>query len=349
MNIEQDILGFTSQGEAVVLYTMTNNKGCSVKLINIGAAIVSITIPDKENNLRDVALGYKMFESYVNDGAALGKSVGRYANRIAKGRFTLNGKEYQLAVNNGENHLHGGPTGFQNRIWTSRVETNRVVFAYHSQDGEENFPGDLSVEVVYDWDDDNLLEITYFAKGDKDTIVNFTNHVYFNLNGEDSGDVLNHNLQLNASKYLPVDVTSIPLGNFADVKDTPMDFTTKKSLGKDITSDFEQIQIGHGYDHSWAVDNWTEGVMCDVGVLSSDESGISVSIKTTQPGAQVYTGNWLEGGPASKSGNPLKNRYGVAIECQNFPDSPNKPNFPSPVLKAGDVYEQHIIYKFGKV
>ncbi len=346
MNIEQEILGFTPDEQAVVLYTMTNAKGCSLKLINIGASIVAVTVPDRDGMLRDVVLGYKMFDAYIGDSAALGKSVGRYANRIAKGRFTLEGKEYRLAVNNGENHLHGGPTGFQNRVWTSRVETDRVVFAYHSEAGEENYPGELWVEVVYDWSDDNELEITYFAKGEETTIVNLTNHVYFNLNGEGSGDIHGHELRLNASRYLPVDETSIPVGDPVPVAGTPMDFTRFKPLGKDIDADFEQLRIGHGYDHCWVIDGWEPGKLCEAGALCSPQSGIRVDIRTTQPGIQVYTGNWLTGCGLNKSGKPHSNRDGVALECQNWPDSPNHPSFPSPVLKAGEVYEQHIVYKF---
>ena len=346
MNIEQEILGFSPDEQAVILYTMTNAQGCSLKLLNIGASIVALTVPDKEGMLRDVVLGYKMYNTYIGDSAALGKSVGRYANRIAHGRFTLEGKEYQLAINNGANHLHGGPTGFQNRIWTSRVETDRVVFAYHSESGEENYPGALWVEVVYDWSDDNELEITYFAKGDSTTIVNLTNHVYFNLNGEGSGSIHDHQLQLHASRYLPVDETSIPLGEPVSVSGTPMDFTQAKSLGQDIESDFEQIRIGHGYDHCWVIDGWTSGKLSEAGTLYSPASGIRVNIRTTQPGIQVYTGNWLDGCGINKLGRPHQNRDGVALECQNWPDSPNHTTYPSPVLKAEDVYEQHIIYKF---
>lgn len=346
MNIEQHILGFSDGGDAIVMYEMVNAGGARIRLINIGAALVSVEVPDKNGKLTDVCLGFKMPDYYLKETAAMGKSVGRYANRIALGRFSLNGKEYSLATNNGVNHLHGGPTGFQYRIWTSRVETNRVVFSYVSPNGEEGFPAEVGVEAVYDWSDDNELEITYFAKSDGDTIVNLTNHAYFNLNGESSGSVLSQTLQLNCSEYLPTDETQIPLGNLVSVKDTPMDFTTAKALGKDIEANFEALRIGAGYDHAWAIDGWEKGKLSYVGELYSVDSGISMSIHTTQPGVQVYTGNWLKGCGESKSGRMYENRDGVAIECQNFPDSPNKPQFPSPVLHEDDVYEEHIVYKF---
>lgn len=347
MDIEQEILGFTEDGNSLVLYIMTNESGARVRLLNVGATIVSIEVPDKDGNLVDVCLGYKMANHYLTESAAMGKSVGRYANRIALGKFSLNDVNYTLATNNGVNHLHGGPKGFQSRVWTSRVETNRVVFSYVSAPGEEGFPSELGVEAVYDWSDDNELEITYYAKSeDGDTIVNLTNHAYFNLNGESSGSVLEQQLKLNCSKYLPTDNTQIPTGEFADVKGTPMDFLNSKELGSDIETDFEALKIGAGYDHAWAIDGWEKEKMCDVGELYSKESGISMSIKTTQPGVQIYTGNWLAGCGESKKGRIYQNRDGVAIECQNFPDSPNKPQFPSPVLKQGDVYEEHIVYKF---
>lgn len=348
MNVEQEILGFTEAGDSMVLYTMTNDNGARVRLINVGASIVSIEVPDKSGKLVDVCLGYKLPNHYLTESAAMGKSVGRYANRIALGKFSLNGVNYTLATNNGVNHLHGGPTGFQTRVWSARVETDRVVFSYVSAPSEEGFPSELGVEAVYDWSNDNELEITYLAKSeDGDTIVNLTNHAYFNLNGESSGSVLGQYLQLNCSKYLPTDSTQIPTGVEIDVKNTPMDFTTSKELGKDIDADFEALKIGAGYDHAWVIDGYKKGKLSDVGELYSKESGISMKIKTTQPGVQIYTGNWLNGCGESKTGRLYQNCDGVAVECQNFPDSPNKPQFPSPILKKGELYEEHIIYKFG--
>lgn len=346
MEIEQEILGFAPDGEAVILYSMVNAKGHKLKVINIGAAIVSLEVPDREGKLRDVVLGYRMYDNYLDDSAAMCKSVGRYANRIARGRFELNGKEYQLQCNNGVNHLHGGPKGFQTKIWTSRVETDRVVFSYTSPAGEEGYPAELGCEVVYDFDDEGTVEITYFAGSDGDTIVNLTNHAYFNLSGFDSGSVLSHTLQINASRYLPTDSTQIPTGELARVEGTPMDFREPKEIGRDIDADFEALKIGAGYDHCWALDGYKRDHENHAATLYSPESGIALDIYTTQPGLQVYTGNWLTGCGVGKSGKPIESRDGVALECQNFPDAPNKLQFPSPMLKKGEVYEEHIIFRF---
>lgn len=346
MDIEQDILGFAPSDKPMIVYTLSNSKGMSVKIINIGAAIASITVLDKDGNTRDVVLGYQNPLDYLRDPAALGKSVGRYANRIAKGRFTLNEIEYKLAVNNGPNHLHGGPTGFQSQIWDGRVESDYIVLTYTSKDGEENYPGELTAEVAYRLSEDNELEVVYIAKSTRDTIVNMTNHVYFNLNGEGSGDIKGHEMKLNASRFLPTDVTLIPTGEMADVKGTPMDFTVAKAIGRDIDADFEPLKFGKGYDHCWVIDNQVDGELNDAAELYSSESGILLNVMTTQPGVQIYTGNWLDGTGASKKGVEHLDYEGVAIECQNFPDSPNKPNFPSPILRADEKYEQHIVFKF---
>ena len=345
MNIEQQVWGMMEDGRPVILYTMTNSNGAYVKLINYGAAIVAVGVPDKNGVIGDVALGYKDWQSYMNDGPGMGKSVGRYANRIAKGKFTLDGKDYQLAINNPPNHLHGGPGGFANRLWESRVEVNRVVFSYISADGEEGYPGELGVEAVFDWDDDCFLEITYLAKCDAPTVVNLTNHVYFNLKGDGSGDILDHYLQLNSEKYLPTDDTQIPTGELAPVAVTPMDFKAPHTLGERINDPFEALKIGSGYDHCWAIYGYEQGKMSIAGKLSEPTSGRSVTVTTTQPGIQVYTGNWLADAPMGKSGK-YEARSGVAMECQLYPDSPNQPSFPTAVLRPGEMYEQHIAYSF---
>lgn len=347
-NIEQNIWGFTPEGEAVVLYTMTNSGGASVQLTNIGASVVSVRVPDRSGKLDNVVLGYADFNSYFHDGPYMGKTVGRFANRIAYGRFTLDGKTYHLNQNNGGNHLHGGPMGFANRIWNSRVETDRVVFSLFSPDGDEKYPGDLWVEAVYDWNDACELEITLFAKSETPTIVNLTNHSYFNLRSEQAGGgaMLEQELQLNASRFLATDARQIPTGEYAPVVGTPMDFTSPKPLGRDIEADYEPLRIGAGYDHCWVVDDWEKGKLCDVGALSDAVSGRRMVIRSTQPGVQIYTGNWLKGCPPGPEGQEIENRDGVAIECQGFPDSPNIPEFPSPVLRPDDVYEQTIIYHF---
>ncbi|MBQ4279251.1 MAG: galactose mutarotase [Rikenellaceae bacterium] len=344
--ITQHIWGFTPEGEAVVLYTMTNAGGASVGLTNIGAAITSISVPDRDGRLADVALGYEAFDSYFNDGPAMGKIVGRYGNRIANGAFTLDGTEYRLARNNGPNHLHGGPRGFGNRIWASRVETDRVVFSLTSPDGDERYPGELGCEVVYDWDDDCRLEITLFARSDAPTIVNLTNHAYFNLAGEGSGTVLGHTLQLNASHYLATDPTLIPTGALVPVAGTPLDFTAAKPLGRDIDTDCEALRYGNGYDQCFAVDGWQPGQVAEVGTLADPVSGRRMTILSSQPGLQLYTGNYLQGCPSGKHGHDYRNRDGVALECQGFPDAPNHPDFPSQVLRPGETYVQKIVYRF---
>ena len=351
MDIEQVIWGFTPEGEAEVLYTMTNARGASVSLTNIGASIVSVTVPDRNGKLADVALGYARPEDYFGDGPYMGKTAGRYANRIALGRFTLESKEYRLAQNNGPNHLHGGPGGFANKLWTGRVETDRVVFALTSPDGDEKYPGHLAVEVVYDWNDECELEITYFAKTFDTTIINLTNHAYFNLRSENAGSeaMLAQKLRLNASDFLPTDATQIPTGEIAPVAGTPMDFRSPKAIGRDIAADYEPLKIGAGYDNCWAVDGWEKGRLCDVAVLTDEVSGRRMTVRSTQPGVQVYTGNWLQGCPTGKSGRDYGNRDGVAIECQAFPDSPNKPQFPSTVLTPDEIYQETIIFKFDTV
>ncbi|MCD8186171.1 MAG: galactose mutarotase [Rikenellaceae bacterium] len=347
IHIEQHVWGFTDQGEAVILYTMTNAEGAYVQLTNLGAAIVGIGVPDRTGTIEDVALGYADFHDYFGDSGALGKTVGRFANRIAQGRFTLEGKEYKLATNNGRNHLHGGPKGFGEVLWESRVEVNRVVFSYISPDGEERYPGSVGVEVVYDWNEPCELEITYHAKTDTPTLVNLTNHVYFNLRGEGSGDILSQELKLHCSRYLPTDSGSIPLGEQAPVAGTPMDFTRFKPIGQEIEADTEQLRFGNGYDHFWIIDGWQPGRLSEAAELYDPVSGRLLTVLTTQPGLMVYTGNYLQGLGRDKTGKELENRAGVALECQNYPDAPNHPDFPSAALYPGENYRQQIIYRFG--
>ncbi len=346
ISITQSTLG-SIEGQDVVLYTLTNSSGATVELLNLGATIASTSVADKDGAMRQVVLGFEDYTKYMGDGAALGKSVGRFANRIAKGRFTLDGKEYTLAINNGENHLHGGPTGFMNRIWESSIEGDSVVFTYTAADGEEGFPSAITVKAIYTWSEDCNLSLVYEATTDDATIVNLTNHVYFNLNGESSGDIYSHTLKLNSSYYLPTDNTQIPTGELAPVASTPMDFTAPKAIGKDINADFEPLKIGSGYDHCWVIDNFREGEMNPVAELYSAESGIRLDVSSTQPGVQIYTGNWLEGTGVSKAGKEHHKGEGVAIECQNYPDAPNKPQFPSCVLRKGEIYSQRIDFKFG--
>ena len=349
MEIMQHIWGATPEGEAIVLYTIRNANGCEVQLCNIGASIVSVKSPDKDGKMDDIVLGYKDAMSYFGDGAASGKSVGRVANRIAKGKMTVEGVEYNLEINNGPNHLHGGTKGFANQLWESRVETNRVVFSRTSPDGEQNYPGELYVEAGYYFSDDNELEITYMARTDKTTVVNLTNHVYWNLAGEGSGQtILDHELHLNCSQVLEMDPTQIPTGVKLDVKGTPQDFTTWRKFGDEILSEFNHMKDFKGYDHFFVLDGWKPNILSEVGELRCEATGRKVEILSSQAGAMVYTGNWLEGGcPITKSGSRYKDYAGVAIECQGYPNAVNEPSFPSVELAADELYCQKIVFKLG--
>ncbi|MCH5335696.1 MAG: galactose mutarotase [Alistipes sp.] len=349
MEISQHVWGSTPEGEAIILYTMRNSRGSEVQLTNMGAAIVAVKFADREGHIDDVALGYRDAASYIGDGACSGKSVGRVANRIAGGRMTVDGTEYRLEINNGPNHNHGGSKGFANRIWEGRVETNRVVFALTSEDGDQNYPGELHVEAVYDFDDDDSLEVTYLAKGDRITPVNLTNHLYWNLSGEGCGrDIHDHELRLNCSRALEANEVQIPTGRLLDVAGTPMDFRTFRRLGDGIDSEFNHIRDFRGYDHFWVLDQWKPGILSPIAELRDPRSGRRVEVLTSQAGAMVYTGNWLSGGcPVTKSGKYYDDRAGVAIECQNYPDAVNHPEFPSVLLNPGELYCQKIVFRLG--
>lgn len=344
MTVTRKLWSRAADGKAIYKYTITNSKGASVVLSNIGAAIVSINVPDRNGRLGDVVLGYGKAESYFGDGPCAGKCPGRFANRIAKGKFVLGGKEYELPINNGPNHLHGGPDGFQNQVWDSRKSKGGVEFIYVSKDGEAGYPGNLKVMARYDWSEDNELLLTFTARTDRETVVNLTNHAYFNLNGK--GSVLRHYLKLNASEYLPTDDSLIPLGEPEAVAGTPMDFQNAKTLGRDIKKDFPALNYGKGYDACWCIDGYMPGQLQDAAELYSKVSGRVLKVTTTQPGIQVYTGNWLEGCPAGKRGRIYHDYDAVALECQHFPDSPNEPDYPCTVLKPGKLFKEAIIFAF---
>lgn len=331
----------------ITLYRIENSSGASVELSSLGAGITSVKVPDKFGEIGEVALGYENPADYMADGPCMGKVPGRYANRIAKGHLEVEGKTYQLNINNGPNALHGGPTGFQNHIWKEELIPNGVRFTYVSKDGEENYPGTLTVTAEYTWSEDNVLNLNLKATTDAPTVVNLTNHAYFNLEGADSGSVLKHKLQIKASNYLPTDSTQIPTGELSPVKDTPMDFLQPKEIGIDIEKDFEPLKIGKGYDHCWALDKWEKGKLNEGAVmLAAPSSGRVLTISSTQPGVQVYTGNWLAGSPKNRSGVSYNDYEGVAIEMQGFPDAPNKPGFPSQELQPGDTYNETIRFSF---
>ncbi|MBO4634162.1 MAG: galactose mutarotase [Bacteroidales bacterium] len=344
MEIKKEIWGTTPEGKEIIRYTLTNASGASVQLCNMGAAITSIRVPDKDGKLGEVVLGYANALDYMNDGPCAGKIPGRYANRIAKGKFTLDGVEYTLPVNNGPNHLHGGPEGFQNRLWESRIEAGAVEFMYYSEDGEAGYPGNLKVVAHYTWSDDNSLKLVLTAEADKATVVNLTNHVYINLDGK--GTVLNHKLELNASQWLPTDNSLIPLGEPEDVAGTPMDFVEAKPLGQDIQADFPALKIGKGYDNCFLIDGAMPGQLSTAAELWAARSGRHLEVLTTQPAVQIYTGNWLKGCPNGPDGHEYQDYDAVAIECQHCPDSPNQPAFPSTVLRPGEVFEEAIIWAF---
>lgn len=351
MEITQKPWGLTSEGEAVILYTLTNTSGASVEVVNLGAALVAVHVPDREGVLADVVLSYKDWKSYFGDGPFMGKSVGRYANRMggaagAGASFTLDGVLHTLIPNEGSNQLHGGAATLANKIWEARVEGNRVVFSISSPDGEGGYPGNMVAEAAYHWNDECELEIVYSAECDAPTVVNFTNHAYFNLAGENSGSVLGHELQLNASNFVPTRPDNIPTGEIWPVEGTPMDFRSAKTLGRDIDADYAQITDAAGYDRCWVIDGWKKNILGEAGWLADPTSGRRMTILTSQPGVQLYTGNWLLGSPAGQSGRPYANRDGVALECQGFPDAPNHHNFPDQSLRPGERYIQKIVYKF---
>lgn len=324
----------------ITLYTIINDTGASVELSSLGAGILKVIVPDRYGKLENVALGYADPADYLDDGPCMGKIPGRYANRIADGKFSLDGKEYQLAVNNGPNHLHGGPTGFQNRIWDSCIIPDGVRFTYVSADGEEGYPGELTVTAEYRWNSRNKLHLTLKATTTKPTVVNLTNHAYWNLKGAESGSVLGHELKINAKQWLPTDSTLVPTGELAPVMGTPMNFLRRRHIDSSIRANFPALLYGKGYDNCWVLDSE------EAAVLRDPESGRKLTVKTNQPGVQIYTGNWLAGAPVNGSGERYLDYDGVAIEAQGFPDAPNRPSFPSQQLNPGETYERYISFKF---
>lgn len=345
MNIEERTA--TSVKGAIKIYKIINKNGASIEVSTLGAGLLSVVVPDCDGNMADVVLGYANPADYLYDGPCAGKVPGRFANRIAKGEFHIGDRIYNLAINNGPNALHGGPEGFQNQIWNSKIDGNSVVCTYRSIDGEEGYPGNLEVTARYTWNDNNVLKLDFDAVCDADTIVNLTNHTYFNLAGESSGSVLRHRLWLASHSYVPTDSALIPLGNIEAVEHTPMDFTAAKELGKDIKQQFPALIYGKGYDNCWLVDDWNENVVKKIAELTDGKSKRKLEVLSNQPAVQVYTGNWLAGSPKGKSGHDYNDYDGVAIECQGVPDAPNKPQFPSQLLKAGNKYRRSIIFAFG--
>lgn len=331
----------------ITIFKIENASGASVKLSTLGAGILEVNVPDRDGKIENVALRYANPADYLYDDACLGKSPGRFANRIADGHLEVDGKTYQLALNAGPNSIHGGPTGFQNRLWDAEVLPDGVRMTYHAADMEEGFPGAMNVCATFRWSEDNVLDLQFEAVSNADTVVNLTNHVYWNLHGADSGKILDHTLKARASRWLPIDPTHIPTGEIADVEGTSMDFREAKKIGRDINADFPPLNIGGGYGQCWVFDGWKPGRFSENLVeLTDEKSGRKLIIGSNQPGAQIYTANRVSDTPLNCSGRPYGPQEGVAVEMQHYPDSPNKPNFPSTFLPAGEIYRNHIRWQF---
>jgi aldose 1-epimerase len=338
----------TIDGKQVKRYTLTNKSGATVSITNYGGRIISLMVPDKDGKPTDVVLGYDSLKSYQKKGEPFfGALIGRYGNRIGKGKFTLEGKAYQLQLNDGTNTLHGGTDGFFGKVWDAKQNGQQLELTYVSKDGEAGYPGNLSVKVIYTLKDDNALQIDYTATTDQTTVVNLTNHAYFNLSGEGHNTILDHELMIAADAITPVDSTLIPTGKLLPVKGTPFDFNVAKAIGKDIETKDEQLKFGKGYDHNFALTSY-DGEK-PVATVKSPVTGITMEIYTKEPGLQFYSGNFLDGvDKDGKGGKSYPHRSAFCLETQHFPDSPNHPNFPSTVLKPGETYTTSTTYKFLK-
>ena len=348
IKIMKEPFGKTQDGVAVDCYTLKNHNGVEMKVINYGATIITLKVPDQNGKLDDIVLGFEKLADYEAKSPYFGCIVGRYGNRIAKGKFTLNGVPYCLATNNGPNSLHGGLKGFNKAVWHAKeMQTAAgpaVEFTHVSKDGEEGYPGNLTMKLVYTLTDKNEVRIDYTATTDKDTVINLTNHSYFNLAGQGNGDILGHEMMINASHFTPVDDTLIPTGELRPVKGTPFDFTKPTAIGARIQQDDEQLKFGKGYDHNWVLDK--DEAMSLVARVVEPQSGRVLEVSTTEPAVQFYTGNFLDGTVTGKAGKVYKQRYGFCLETQHYPDSPNHPNFPPTVLRPGQTYQTTTIFRF---
>ncbi|MEN8122673.1 MAG: aldose epimerase family protein [Bacteroidota bacterium] len=339
----------TINNKEISLFTLKNNNGVKVEITNFGGKVVSIHVPDKDGNIEDIVLGYDNIDDYISGNPYFGAIVGRYANRISKGKFTIEEKEYQLVQNNGENHLHGGTKGFNDIVWDvkqTEVDGNQLLeLSYLSKDGEENYPGNLNVKVIYTLTQNNELKIAYSASTDKTTIVNITHHSFFNLAGEGKGTILDHKLLINADKFTVVNNQSIPTGEIRNVADTPMDFRKFTEIGERINADDEQLKFGNGYDHNWVLNRDLKKISF-VAAVHEPISGRYMEVWTDQPGMQLYTGNYLDGSDIGKGEKAYHQHSAFCLETQHFPDSPNHPEFLSCILKPGEEYKQTCIYNF---
>jgi len=344
-SIVKTSFGQTPDGAAVDLYTITNPNGASVAISTYGGTVVSLNVKDKAGKLGDVVIGFNTLAGYLGEHPYFGALIGRYGNRIAKGKFSLNGTSYNLAINNSPNALHGGLKGFSRQVWQAKeVGENGLELTYVSRDGEEGYPGKLTVTVGYTFTPANELRIEYTATTDADTVANLTNHSYFNLGGLENN--LTHQLEIYADRFTPVDAGLIPTGELRPVKGTPFDFTTPHAIGERIDADEEQMKLGSGYDHNFVFTKH-DGQLNLVAKVSEPTSGRVMEVLTTEPGVQFYTGNFLDGTLKGKAGRPIQRRAALCLETQHFPDSPNQPKFPTTVIKAGEVRKSTTVYRFG--
>jgi aldose 1-epimerase len=335
----------TINGKQTHLYLLKNKTGMQAAVTNYGAYLVSVLVPDKTGKLTSVALGFDSLEGLMTQSCYYGATIGRFGNRIANGEFSLEGKQYILPVNNGPNTLHGGVNNFSYAVWDAKqIDEQKIELTYLSKDMEEGFPGNLQVKVTYSITDYNAIVIDYEATTDKTTIVNLTNHAYFNLNGEGNGDILDHTVQINAENYIPANKDMIPTGEIATVKGTPFDFTQPRVVGDAIDADHEQTKFGEGYDHTLVFNQ--HDINNPVANVTGDKTGIQLEVYTDQPGMQFYTGNFMPGTNTTRGGKKDIKRTAFAMETQHYPDSPNQLKFPSTVLKPGEVYKTQTVYKF---
>ncbi len=334
-------------GRPVALFTLTNASGASVGIIEYGGIVVSLQVPDRDGNLGDVVLGFDDLDAYVAGAPYFGAITGRYANRIAGGKFAIDGTTYQLPVNNGPNSLHGGIKGFDKVIWqgTPVSAGDAVSFSYASMDGEQGYPGRLEATVTYTWTDGNELRIDYRASTDKPTVVNLTNHSYFNLKDGGASSILGHVLTINADRYTSVDETMIPTGEIASLAGSPLDFREATAIGARIGHESEQLGFGAGYDHNYVL-NRDAGALALAATVFEPQTGRSMEVLTTEPGVQFYSGNFLDGSHVGKGGVAYQRRSGFCLETQHYPDSPNQPDFPSTLLRPGDMYSTSTVYRF---
>ncbi len=344
--LKKSLFGKLKSGEEVFQFMLNNKSGTQINIINYGAIVKNIFIKNKNGKFEDIVLGYDSLEGYVNDRAYFGAIVGRYGNRIAKGKFHINGKLYQLNTNDGENHLHGGNKGFNKVIWKAQeYNESSIRLFYQSPEGEEGYPGTLKLEAEYSLTEDDELIINYTGETDKATILNPTHHSYFNLSGDFQKDILDHEIKINADNFTPVKQDAIPIGEITSVIDTPFDFRVLKKIGQNINDDNEQLKYGRGYDHNFVLNNYDHSTR-KAAEIYEQTSGRFLQVFTDQPGLQFYTGNFLDGTIEGKNGISFKHRTGLCFEAQHYPDSPNNPSFPSVILNPGDIYKQETIYKF---